>query len=179
MSRITPAKRQNLAIEAFKGFYERNKNFKMIIAGRVDDNKYSKEYLESLKAISREYPVEFALFLSIGEVYDMYANCYATLFAAKNEDFGLTPLESMASCKPVISLNEGGPRETIVDGVTGFLVEDVKGMTEKMIYLAANRDETKKIGEKGRAHVEKNFAQPAFFNRIDSVIKNQLKNAGK
>ncbi|MEM3192199.1 MAG: glycosyltransferase, partial [Candidatus Parvarchaeota archaeon] len=92
-----------------------------------------------------------------------------------NEDFGLVPLESMASCKPVISFNEGGPKETILDGITGFLVDDVDGMAEKMKYLAGNVDETIKMGKNGRAWVEKNFPPGAFFSRIDSIVEDYLK----
>ena len=39
-----------------------------------------------------------------------------------DEDFGLTPVEAMAAGKPVIAVNEGGYRETILDGRTGWLV---------------------------------------------------------
>ena len=40
-----------------------------------------------------------------------------------NEDYGLVPLEGMAAGKPCIAANEGGCKETVVDGKTGFLVE--------------------------------------------------------
>jgi glycosyltransferase involved in cell wall biosynthesis len=35
------------------------------------------------------------------------------------EDFGLTPVECMASGRPVIALGYGGAAETVVDGLTG------------------------------------------------------------
>src|SRR2546425_852959 len=41
---------------------------------------------------------------------------------AVDEDFGMTPVEAMASGKSVLATNEGGHRETIVDGRTGFLL---------------------------------------------------------
>ncbi|MFH1661671.1 MAG: glycosyltransferase family 4 protein [Candidatus Falkowbacteria bacterium] len=39
------------------------------------------------------------------------------------EGFGMIQLEAMACGKPVISINEGGPKDTIIHGKTGFLAE--------------------------------------------------------
>jgi hypothetical protein len=41
----------------------------------------------------------------------------------QHEHFGLVPLEAMAAQRAVIACNSGGPTESIVDGVTGFLCE--------------------------------------------------------
>jgi len=45
------------------------------------------------------------------------------VYLAKNEDFGMSPLESMAAGKPVIGVAEGGLLETIVPDETGILLE--------------------------------------------------------
>ncbi len=60
--------------------------------------------------------------ISDKELDKYYSECYATLFLAINEDTGLVPLESFSYGKPVISVNEGGPREFIVNEVNGLLV---------------------------------------------------------
>ncbi|MFH1290400.1 MAG: glycosyltransferase family 4 protein [Nanoarchaeota archaeon] len=39
------------------------------------------------------------------------------------EGFGMIQLEAQACGKPVVSINVGGPRDTIIDGETGFLVD--------------------------------------------------------
>jgi glycosyltransferase involved in cell wall biosynthesis len=63
----------------------------------------------------------------LGEVCEekligLYSRCKAFLCTALDEDFGLTPLEAMASGKPVVAVNEGGYRETVTKD-TGMLVE--------------------------------------------------------
>jgi glycosyltransferase involved in cell wall biosynthesis len=39
-----------------------------------------------------------------------------------DEDFGMSPVESMACGTPVIGVNDGGLKETILDGETGILI---------------------------------------------------------
>jgi glycosyltransferase involved in cell wall biosynthesis len=51
---------------------------------------------------------------------ELFARCAAFILPAV-EDFGISPLEAMASGRPVIALNEGGAMDTIVQGVTGEL----------------------------------------------------------
>lgn len=51
---------------------------------------------------------------------DHYSRCRALLFPGE-EDFGMVPVEAMASGKPVIALAKGGALDTVVDGVTGIL----------------------------------------------------------
>jgi glycosyltransferase involved in cell wall biosynthesis len=47
-----------------------------------------------------------------------YARCRALIFPGE-EDFGIVPVEAMASGRPVIAFGKGGATETVVDGVTG------------------------------------------------------------
>lgn len=51
---------------------------------------------------------------------ELYQNAIA-FFYPQIEDFGITAVEAMAAGKPVIAYNEGGVRETVIDGVTGIL----------------------------------------------------------
>jgi len=53
-----------------------------------------------------------------------------------DEDFGMVPVEAMASGKPVIAANEGGYRETVIDGVTGKLIENIN--EEKLVKAIEN-----------------------------------------
>ena len=57
------------------------------------------------------------------ELMDLYAKCKGQICTAQDEDFGLTPIEAMASGKTVVAVNEGGFKETVVHGKTGLLVE--------------------------------------------------------
>ena len=66
--------------------------------------------------------VEFLGRLSDTEVAREFARCRALIFPGE-EDFGMTPLECMASGRPVVAFARGGALETVVDGETGMLFQ--------------------------------------------------------
>jgi glycosyltransferase involved in cell wall biosynthesis len=87
-----------------------------------------------------------------------YSESMAVICTSYNEPFGLSPIESMACETPVLAVNDGGYRETVVDGVTGYLLpRDARVFAEKIRYLIENPDVVKKMGKAGREHVKKNF----------------------
>lgn len=111
-------KRFELAINAFKEFKKKtHENFRLIIAGFPEDKKYFDEIQKLAKETDN---VKIIKMPSDRVLKQLYQNCYAVLFCAKDEDFGLVPLEAMACGKPVISVNEGGPKETILNGRQDF-----------------------------------------------------------
>lgn len=67
--------------------------------------------------------IQFLGRLSDQEVAAEYARCRALIFPGE-EDFGLTPVECMASGRPVVAFARGGALETVVDGHTGLLFRD-------------------------------------------------------
>lgn len=77
-----------------------------------------------------------------------FANCKALLFPGV-EDFGIVPLEVMASGRPVIAFGKGGALETVVDGQTGLFFSE---QTSDAVVDAITRFET----------VESAFTKPAL-----------------
>lgn len=58
---------------------------------------------------------------------------------SKNEDFGMVSIESMSSGIPVVAPNEGGYKETIINGKTGILLE--KNSSENLSNFLQKYDE--------------------------------------
>ncbi|UCB56502.1 MAG: glycosyltransferase family 4 protein [Candidatus Omnitrophota bacterium] len=85
--------------------------------------------------------------------FDLYRRASATIFSSQwEEPFGLVMIESMACGTPVIALRRGAAPEVIINGKTGFAVED----EEEMVEAVKKIDQ---INPKDcRSHVEKNFS---------------------
>jgi glycosyltransferase involved in cell wall biosynthesis len=60
---------------------------------------------------------------SFPELKDYLARCRALIFPGE-EDFGIVPVEAMASGRPVIAFGGGGALDTIVPGHTGVLFKE-------------------------------------------------------
>lgn len=176
-SRIAEQKRQEYAIEAFERFarQSKDKRYKLVLAGSLS-RRYSdfEEYYSKLKAMKAKNVV-FRLNPSNRELRELYSRCTAVLVSAINEDFGIVPLEGMASSKPVIAVNEGGFRETLVDGKTGFLVDSPSQMAEKMKFVVEHGPIAKRMGKDGRKRVEHNYSWSKFFEGFDSLAKSVRK----
>ena len=54
-------------------------------------------------------------------IRELYRSSGATILPG-TEDFGIVPVESQACGTPVVALDDGGARETVIDGATGVLV---------------------------------------------------------
>jgi spore coat protein SA len=72
-----------------------------------------------------------------------------------SESFGMSLVEAMASCKPVIASRVGGMVEVVDEGKTGFLVEsgDVEGLAQAICQVLENPEEAKCMGTAGRQRV--------------------------
>ena len=76
------------------------------------------------------------------------------------EGFGLVVAEAMWKGKPMIGGNVGGIRRQIIQGVTGYLVNTVEGMSWRLRELLADPDRARHMGELGRQQIRQNFLLP-------------------
>ena len=117
VNRVYPEKRIELQIEAFRQL----PGEKLVIVGGYSEGENERRFFQDLKD---NLPPNVTMLGEVREdhLVDLYATCKALICTALHEDFGLTPLEAMASGKPVVAVNEGGYRETVTEE-TGILVE--------------------------------------------------------
>ncbi len=73
------------------------------------------------------------------------------------EGFGLTISEALWKGVPVVGGNVGGIPKQITDGKCGYLVNSVKECADRTVKLLKDPKLAKKMGERGREHVRKNF----------------------
>jgi glycosyltransferase involved in cell wall biosynthesis len=171
--RIKWTKNVELALRAFLRFRQAapdGASWRLVVAGGVD--KASKEYFQTLRDIAGGDPaIEFRLDPPRAELDALYDGCHALLYPPLNEDWGIVPIEAMAFGKPVLAVNSGGPKETVLDGETGFLLEPtVEAFAGKMVWLAGNPERSAAMGVQAALRA-KSFSWTAFVNRLDDYIE--------
>ena len=99
---------------------------------------------------------------------DHYSRCRALLFPGE-EDFGMVPVEAMASGKPVIALGKGGALDTVIDGVTGVLFRNPT--PDSLIEGIERFEATESEFDSARivAHA-RTFDRSVFKRRMQAVI---------
>ena len=115
VSRIVGGKGLDLAIEAAIKM-----GFKLKIAGSPSGYYSQNEQLVE-KAKGK---VEFLGQVTDQELAKLYKGAKAFLALAKDEDFGITPVEAMSVGTPVVAFNGGGYRETVIPGKTGLFFDE-------------------------------------------------------
>jgi glycosyltransferase involved in cell wall biosynthesis len=159
VSRIVGAKGLDLAVEAALRL-----GFNLKIAGSPS-GYYSEHDQLTKKAKGR---VEFLGQVSDKELVGFYKGAKGFLALSKDEDFGITPVESQLCGTPVIAFNGGGYKETIIDGKTGVLFNDysVDGLIE-----AVKKYEKMKLNPSDCIENAQKFSKEQFVKEIKEFIK--------
>ncbi|MCX6812738.1 MAG: glycosyltransferase [Candidatus Berkelbacteria bacterium] len=123
VSRLSPYKNIDLAIRACNQLKK-----SLYIVGEGADKKR----LENLAGPT----IKFLGWQTDETKIELFKHARAFIFPGE-DDFGLTPVESMAAGRPVIALNSGGSTETVVAGKTGEFFDDAKN--PKDLIDAINR----------------------------------------
>ncbi len=162
VSALAPYKRIDLAVEAAN-----QTGRKLLVVGKGED----RARLERMAGPT----VSFLGWRSDEEVAGLYSRCRAFLLPGE-EDFGIAPLEAMASGRPVIALGLGGALETVVDlreasgrPPTGILFQEptVSSLMDALRELEARESELSPL--EIRSHAQK-FSLPRFRAEIERAL---------
>ncbi len=170
--RIMWTKNIDLALDAFAQIRKDYPEWELIIGGMVDAK--SQEYFGKLSAKANKIGgITFRRDLSDAEMLDLYDRCTCVVMTALNEDQGLTPLEGAMRNRPSIAINRGGPKELIMNGETGLLVEpDVDSYAKAMRFMMDDPARAARLGANAQDRVGRytwqNFVK-IFDEEIDRI----------
>lgn len=115
VNRLSHEKRLGLQVDAFR----RLPDERLVVVGGPQMGVDAQRLVRSLDPPPN---VTFVGEVDEPRLLELYATCRGLIATSIEEDFGLTPVEAMASGKAVVAVDEGGYRESIVPGETGWLV---------------------------------------------------------
>lgn len=139
------------------------KGFHLIIAG-------SGPYMTEMKKDLEGMPVTFTGFLEGDDLADAYASADIFVFPSTTDTFGNVVLEAQASGLPVIVSNEGGPKENLIHGKTGFIVpaRDIDALLEAVLKLMDNPGLLQEMKRSARDYTENRSFEATYMQLWDS-----------
>ncbi len=114
--------------------------------------------------------IEFKVGLIDSQVAEELASAEAFLFAAQ-EDFGVAPVEALASGTPVIAYNAGGAKDYVIDGKTGVFFDQ---QTEDSLVETIKRFQSMKFDSKLIMKHAASFSDQQFREKVSDLINKEL-----
>jgi glycosyltransferase involved in cell wall biosynthesis len=157
VSALVPYKKVDLAVKAFNKIGKR-----LIIVGKGPDE-------EKLRYLAKPN-VEFLGWKSDDELALLYAGCTALVFPGE-EDFGIVPLEAMASGKAVIAYGKGGALETVQDGLSGVFFYE---QTVEALEIAVSKAEQMQFDVENVRKRALQFSRSIYKDAMKKFIEEKM-----
>jgi glycosyltransferase involved in cell wall biosynthesis len=180
LNRYERKKNIEVLLQAYALLKQKTKNTlpPLIVAGGYDVNNVENvEYMGELQSLAKELKigVTFQRSISEQERVSLLRDALCVVYTPHLEHFGIVPLETMAAGTPVVAVNSGGPKETVVDGVTGLLCDNTpESFCDALFKLVSNPTLARRMGAAGRDHVLAKFGPEQFQQEWLRLVKETL-----
>lgn len=167
---------------------ETMKDFRLVLAGGLENKQSHINYVNKIKEISNNYSIEILPNISWDELNEIFAKALIFWHASglnedenknpeKFEHFGITTVEAMASgCIPIV-INKGGQKEIIKDGVNGFTFNDVAELKQKTLFVIEHDKDMDKIRLQAIKDSKK-YSDEVFEDELLKIISSAKKVLG-
>ena len=157
LSRLLKSKGVREYLEAARVVKRQFRNVTFILLGKYEyvmQDAMDKDYVESF---INDGTIE--RFEETDDVRPYYEMCSVYVLPSYREGTPRTVLEAMAMGRPIITTDTQGCRETVKDGVNGFLVpvKNSDVIVEKMIWFIEHPDAFRNMGEQSHQYVLEKF----------------------
>jgi glycosyltransferase involved in cell wall biosynthesis len=167
--RMIKDKRPDLAIKSFSILCKKIKDLDLVISGTIEEKNKTEKLIKNLGIKNN---VKILGKVSKQDLVNLYNSAECFLMSAPKEDFGLTPIESMACGTPVVAWKDGaGPEETIIDGKTGLLAKpySIEDYAKKIEICLDKKWNKKMISKSVEKYSEENIKN-RFFEIVERII---------
>ena len=136
-------------------------------------NSGNEAYEKTIRELARSLGVELRVQMAVSdaELVATLNKAALLLCTSRLEPFGFAPLEANACGLPVVGIAEGGIRETVQDGINGFLVDaDAESIARAANRLLADPALARRMGEQGALDVQANWNVEDSVDRLEKVL---------
>jgi glycosyltransferase involved in cell wall biosynthesis len=130
-------------------------------------------YYDAVTKLAKELNVDLQIKSNItdNELISLLQNAICMIYTSNLEPFGFAPLEANACGTPVVAIQEGGVKETIIDGKNGFLCQkNPENLAEKISKIIENPTLRNEIGQSAIENVKKNWSIEASIDRLEKEL---------
>lgn len=159
VSRFDPWKDPVGVINLFKKVKRKIKNVQLVMIGSFakDDPEGYEWYKKIVNHVKNEKNIFILTNLNDVEVNAFQRSFNVAIQMSIKEGFGLTVTEALWKGVPVVSRKTGGIPLQVIDGINGYLVNNLEEGAERVIFLLKRPWLAREMGYNGREHIKKNF----------------------
>ena len=131
-------------------------------------------YRRTVENLARDLGVDFSFREKVSdeELIAVLRESFAMLYTPRLEPFGYAPLEANSCGLPVVAIAEGGVRETVEDGVNGFLVphDDPDQLATALLRLIDDPTQTALMRRRAREVVVNRWSLAEATVRLEMEL---------
>ncbi len=172
LSRITPTKGIKEYCEAARIVKAKYPSAAFDVFGRLDNAVETGDVKEVLDKAVEDKIVNYGGFAN--RVARQLQKCRFFIYPSYYpEGAPRCALQALSTGRPIITCDSPGCRETVDDGINGFLVKagDVDGLAQKMIWMIENPEGVEEMGKRSREIAEKKFD----VNKVNDTLMKHLR----
>jgi len=183
LGRFVDKKGPTLTLRAFARANSREPQASLVMLG---DGPLREECVNLARDLGVERQVQFPGSVDHSEVVTWMRNarCFSqhsrTAASGDSEGTPVAILEASACGLPVVSTRHGGIVDAVIDGTSGYLVDegDVESMAEKMLELIRDPGRAGEMGEAGRRHISERYSADQSLSRLRRIIVDAARSGG-
>jgi len=176
VARLTPWKGHAELLRALPRVVNRFPDARLVVVGTT--NFWQAEYLDELQALAEDQGVGHAV-LWTGhrqDIPELLRLCEMLVLPSRDEPFGRSLVEAMATGKPVVAGRGGAAPEICPDGLCGYLVDhdDPAEIADGLLALLTDPERAAEMGRAGRRRALDLFDADANAERVQALYRDLL-----
>ena len=169
LGRLVPHKRVELVVEAASVLRSEFPDLAVRIVGK---GPWEEPLREEVRRFGLEDVVVFDGFVDDATKREALRRAWVLAMPSVKEGWGLAVMEAAAAGTPAVAYRVGGLEESVIDGETGLLVEDLNGFVESLRLLLTDEDLRERLGEAARRNAA-NYSWEVTAAEFATVVDRQ------